>query len=224
MWCSLLIAITLIFTMIPVNVFAAGNEESGNDKGVVAADESVIMYTAKINGIYYSGGEESVFKKGEEVVLSIEDVTLDGQTPDPADVSYQWRFYDDQGKENIIQGAVSSSYTFQFSGIKQYDCAITVGDVSMSCFFELKEDTLTVTATANPQGALDEDDIYQIRDVSLGQTVDLAVEASTTNPGADMTYKWTYAVLGTEDLPKDVGIVGNKCTFTKKTWSGSIYM
>lgn len=100
MWCSLLIAITLIFTMIPVNVFAAGNEESGNDKGVVAADESVIMYTAKINGIYYSGGEESVFKKGEEVVLSIEDVTLDGQTPDPADVSYQWRFYDDQGKYN----------------------------------------------------------------------------------------------------------------------------
>lgn len=216
MWCSLLIAITLIFTMIPVNVFAEGDEESGNDKGVVAADESVIMHTAKINGIHYSGGDESVFKKGEEVVLSIEDVTLDGQAPDPADVSYQWRFYDDQGKENIIQGAVSSSYTFQFSGIKQYDCVITVGDVSMGSFFELKEDTLTVTATANPQGALDEDDIYQIKDVSLGQTVDLAVEATSINPGADMTYKWSYMVLATEDLPEDMGIVGNKCTFTKK--------
>ena len=212
----LLIAVIMLVTIIPVSVFAvAGNGSQ--------SQPAQIKCTPKINGEKYYGDYKYI-KRGEEVTLSVENITLNGQTPDPSKISYQWSKRVDvasnQNPYQDISEATQSTYTFAYDGLNEYVCRITVMDSNnalqrYSGIFFLKEDTLTVSISSNPLGKYADEGDYRISNVPLGEQVTLIVNASSTKQDANLTYEWEHMVVGTYQDPEMLSETSNTLSFSK---------
>ena len=212
----LLIAVIMLVTIIPVSVFAV--EGNGSQ-----SQPAQIKCTPKINGEEYYGDCKYI-KRGYEVTLSVENITLNGQTPDPSKICYQWSKRVDvasnQNPYQDISGATQSTYTFAYDGLNEYVCRITVMDLNdvprgYSGSFYLKEDTLTVSISSNPLGKYDDEGDYRISNVPLGEQVTLTVDASSTKQDANLTYEWDYMVVGTHQYPTILSETSNTLSFSK---------
>ena len=212
----LLIAVIMLVTIIPVSVFAV--EGNGSQ-----SQPAQIKCTPKINGEKYYGDYKYI-KRGDEVTLSVENITLNGQTPDLSKISYQWsKRVDIAGNQNPYQdisGATQSTYTFAYDGLNEYVCRITVMDLNdvprgNSGSFYLKEDTLTVSISSNPLGKCDDEGDYRISNVPLDEQVTLTVDASSTKQDANLTYKWDYMVVGTHQYPEMLSETSHTLSFSK---------
>lgn len=206
----------MLVTIIPVSVFAvAGNGSQ--------SQPAQIKCTRKINGENYYGDYKYI-KRGDEVTLSVENITLNGQTPDPSKISYQWSKRVDvasnQNPYQDISRATQSTYTFAYDGLNEYVCRITVMDSNNAPqkypgIFFLKEDTLTVSISSNPSGKYDDKGVYRISNVPLGEQVTLIVNASSTKQDANLTYEWNYMVVGTYQDPEMLSETSNTLSFSK---------
>ena len=212
----LLIAVIMLVTIIPVSVFAV--EGNGSQ-----SQPAQIKCTPKINGEEYYGDCKYI-KRGYEVTLSVENITLNGQTPDPSKICYQWSKRVDvasnQNPYQDISGATQSTYTFAYDGLNEYVCRITVMDSNSapqrySGSFFLKEDTLTVSISSNPSGKYDDEGGYRISNVPFGEQVTLIVNASSTKQDANLTYEWEYMVVGTHQYPEMLSETSNTLSFSK---------
>ena len=212
----LLIAVIMLVTIIPVSVFTV--EGNGSQ-----SQPAQIKCTPKINGEKYYGDYKYI-KRGEEVTLSVENITLNGQTPDPSKISYQWSKRVDvasnQNPYQDISGATQSTYTFAYDGLNEYVCRITVMDSNSapqrySGSFFLKEDTLTVSISSNPSGKYDDEGGYRISNVPFGEQVTLIVNASSTKQDANLTYEWEYMVVGTHQYTEMLSETSNTLSFSK---------
>ena len=212
----LLIAVIMLVTIIPVSVFAV--EGNGSQ-----SQPAQIKCTPKINGEEYYGDCKYI-KRGYEVTLSVENITLNGQTPDPSKICYQWSKRVDvasnQNPYQDISGATQSTYTFAYDGLNEYVCRITVMDSNSapqrySGSFFLKEDTLTVSISSNPSGKYDDEGGYSISNVPFGEQVTLIVNASSTKQDANLTYEWEYMVVGTHQYPEMLSETSNTLSFSK---------
>ncbi len=197
---SLLLVVAMIATTVILNT--------------IAVVPGQIRYSRKVNGeMYY--GDNHLIEVGKTATLSVDDITFNGETANPDDVSYQWTRRQAQNGFVEISNATEASYTVDYENATDYSCSITVNNTSTSIEFYLKKDTLTVAATAEPKGELDEDEFFQIYDIKLGDTVSLTANAVSTLQGATITYKWSRIVVGTKQMWEDLSTTTSTHTFQK---------
>ncbi len=190
---SLLVSLALIVALFPVAVFST---------------PYLIQYNPTLNAEQYFGREQIV-KPGAKLEMAVEDVTVNGVPVAADEVCYQWsELCEDPDRPGFvfrdIPGATQNTYTVDsYAGVKQYACSITVENSSAgsSCVFSFKEDSLTLTGSANKLCTYEEEgDQWVIEALSVGDSVTLTVTPQSTLDNPNYTYSWEG---GTVYIPPD---------------------
>ncbi len=184
----------------------------------------VVKFDTYVNGEQCYG--EVLLKAGENLTISIENVSLDDVAADKSDITYEWYKYNPaiSGFE-IINGANTSVFSETYDGTTKYECCVFVKSNSSSREILFKLDTLTVTGNSDCKIVYDNEmDQYFVYPGLVGAEGTVSVSAVSTINNANITYSWeksSYFSYPTEN--KEFVSAGNTNSATFKLTGGSDY-
>lgn len=147
-------------------------------------------YDRCMNGERFT--DRAFVKAGEEFTLSLENVKVDGVTPD--NLICEWT------KDYVtIAGETGASLTVTTDRSATYSCNLYLGnkDISVgSTDFNIICDSLDITGGSDHKIEADEAgiDFFDVYDCEKGGKVKLSADAVSSVPGATVTYTW-YDVI-----------------------------
>lgn len=188
---SIIIAMVLMSGAFSICSFAEENQSINYNVSV------------NVNGELHYGGEIEI-AKGEAFDITIFDVNVNGLPIETDKISYKWEksspaLGDMPGLmfEEIASADEGVYSVSSYDGTLRYRCTVTVDGVGYRCReIWLKEDTLSATGSSNKTVTFNEEDrVYHIDNLEVGEEVTLSVDAVSTAQNPVMQYSW-YGING----------------------------